>query len=307
MKTRKIILLSAIGVLALTHALQLALAGPTGAKTLSLKDGPDSVTIRKTGADAATAAVLLKKADAAWTVGERSYRADSAAVDSLVDSVANLKVLGSVSGGSNPGDEDRYGLADGTALAVTLSKGGKELRTVRVGKASPTGQQTYVTVDGKKEVLLVSGNLAENFGKSEGELRDRDIYSQASDSLLGLTVSGAGNFSLTRAGSPPVWSVAPGASGTAAAAELDQDKTAAWVSSLANLRASKFLDDATPLPVSPLASVSLDFGPKKATVSIYEKQADGEYLCASSETPSPFTLPGYIAEKYLKKLSDISN
>lgn len=324
MKTRKIILLSAIGALAVIYTLQLAHSGASGAKVLSLKEEADTVTVRSIGASTGaggdgSAAVLLQKSDTVWTVGSKAYKADSAVVDSLVESVAKLKVLGSVSGGGGLGDDDRYGLAEGSALEITLSKGGKTLRTVRVGKASPTGQQTYVTVDGKKEVLLVSGNLAENFGKTEGDLRNKDVYTFAADTLLGLTVSGPGTYSLIKSGTPGVWSLAPeakvaaGANGapgsageSAPALELDQEKTGAWVSSLANLRASTFLEDSTPLPASALASVSMDFGVKKVTVSIFEKRPDGEYTCASSESPSPFTVSGYVAEKYLKKLADLA-
>ncbi len=303
MKTRKILLLSTIAVLAVVYALQLALSGPTGAKTLALKESPDSVTVRKAGA-AGGSDVKLGKDGSGWTVGSKAYRADGSTVDSLVDSVANLKVLGTVSRGLSPADEDRYGLADGTALELSLSKGGKVLRTLRVGKASPTGQQSYVTVDGSKEVLLVSGNLAEGFGKAEGDLRDKNVYAFEADTLLGVAVSGSESWSLAKSGSPAAWTLAPGAT-PAPAGELDPEKAASWASSLANLRASKYLDDGSPLPPAPLATVSLDFGAKKASVSILEKRADGEYLCVSSESPSPFTLAAYTAEKYLKKLSDL--
>lgn len=299
MKTRKIILLSAIGLLAAAFVLQLALAGSGGAKTLSLKESPDGLTVRQTG----SAEVTLAKNGSLWTVGAKAYKADSSVVDSLADSVANLKVLGSVSGGLSAADEDRYGLGEGSALEVTLSHGGKTLRTLRVGKASPTGQQTYVTLDDKKEVLLVSGNLAENFGKTEGDLRDKNVYTLASDTLLGVAVSGQEAYSLAKSGSPAAWTLASG--GSSPASELDGDKTAAWISSLSSLRASKYLSDDTVLPPSALQTVSLDFGTQKATVSILEKRPDGEYLCVSSESPSPFTLTGYGAEKYLKKLSDL--
>jgi len=309
MTKRKIALLAAIGVLATTFALQLALSGPTGAKTLAVKEAPDGVTVRKADASGALASglpdVTLARDDSGWTVGTKGYAAEVSTVESMVDSVANLKVLGTVSRNLSAADEDRYGLADGSALEITLTKAGKTLRTLKVGKASPTAQQSYVTVDGKGEVYLVSGNLAEDFGKAEGDLRDKNVYALAADTLIGVAVSGSDSFSLAKTGNPATWSL-PATPGAASATELDADKTASWVSSLASLRASKYLSDDAARPASALATVTMDFGSKKVSVSVLEKRPDGEYTCTSSENPSPFTLSSYVAEKYLKKLADIA-
>lgn len=297
MTARKIVLLSSIAVLSAILALQILLGGPAAAKTLTLKESPDGIKIT---APSGTE-VLLSKRNDRWTVGTASYPADPGLISSLAESLSNLKVLGTVSAS---GAEERFGLDEASALSVELTAGGKTLRKLKVGKASPTGQQSYATVDGAKEVVLVSGNLGESLGKGEGDFRDKNVYAFGADTLIGVSVQGDESYSLVKAGDPAVWKAVTPSGG--ADTEMDAEKAGSWVSSLASLRAQSFLSDDLTVPATALAAVNLDFGSRKVRVEVLEKRGDSEYLMRCSESPSPFTVSSYTAEKYLKKLSELA-
>ena len=162
MKTRKIILLSAIGVLAAVYALQLIYQGKNKVRDDVLKRKADTIQVAyKNG----TGYTLRKDADT-WRL-DGGREADSYAAGRISDAVQTVKILGKVSAGT---DAQRFGFDDQTALTVTASENGSVIRTIRIGKAAGTAMQTYILLDDSQEVLLASGDLNGIFGKTEEEL-----------------------------------------------------------------------------------------------------------------------------------------
>lgn len=159
MKSRKLFLLAGIAVLLCAYIFQTIGAHRSPVKSYILKDMPDSVTIKSE----ANGTVLLTKEYDAWFVGEDKKPASEDDVRYLMTALQNIKTLGVVSRSNSEADLQRYGLDDMAKITVTASKGGKEVRTLVLGKAATNADQTYIRVDGGSETLIASGNLHHQF------------------------------------------------------------------------------------------------------------------------------------------------
>jgi len=298
MKTRKIILLSAIVLLCGVYVLQIALGGRDSVKILKLADKIDTIVIATgTGSSPLT----ISKDGDKWILGDKKYPADSSLVEGMAAALGEIKTLGTVSGS---GDYERYGLNEEARLTVTASKGGKVLRTVAVGKNASTAQQCYVLLDGGKSVQLVSGNFKETFGKDLATLRNRLVWSIPTEGITRVDVASSGTpaFALAKAGTPAAWVVASPDSAKNFA--LDADKASAWALLFATVTADSFAPDGTAVPEKPFETFTVTGAGKTVTFNLLAKEGDARYLCSSSESPYPFYLSAAIGEKFVKTYKD---
>jgi len=298
MKTRKIILLSAIVLLCGVYMLQIVFGGRDSVKILKLADKIDTIVI---AAGPNALPLTISKDDDKWILGDKKYPADSSLVEVMVTALAEIKTLGTVSGS---GDYARYGLDEGARLTVTASKGGKVLRTVVVGKNATTAQQCYVLLDGGKSVQLVSGNFKETFGKDLTTLRNRLIWSISADGITRVDVASSGTpfFALAKAGTPAAWVVATPDSAKNFA--LDANKASSWALLFASVTADSFAPEGTAIPAKPFETFTITGGGKTITFILLAKEGDARYLCSSSENPYPFYLSAAIGEKFVKSYRD---
>jgi len=285
MKARKITLLASIAILAAVAVAQAVLAGGNGVKTLALAAKPDSIEIAKAGG----APLLLVKSGDRWIAGEEKYPVAGATVDAMLAALESVRVLGDVSGSA---DYARYGLDDASRLTVTVSAGGKVIRTIVAGKNVATGQQSYALIDSGSSVRMVSGSLRDTFDKKLEDVRDRNVWTvpAAGISRVEVNPSETGTFAwaIAKAGDPPVWTLVPGSA--AAKENPDAALAADWAESLANLRADGFAPAGTAVPSSSLGGVRITAAGKTISLTIAAKEVDGRYLCVSSEIPYPFYL-----------------
>ncbi len=308
MKTRKKILLAAIGVLALAFALQTALGRRNAVQTLSLADDPDRIEIARAGGEVTT----LAKVGDRWLIGDEKLPADPQAVAEMITVLKEIKTLGSVSAS---GDWARYGLDDATAVIVKASRDGSAMRTVAAGKNSSTTQQSYVRIDGGKDVLLASSRFRDRFDRSAESLRDRTVWKVPSGGMTRIQsdfaaigdIDGSGKrrtaFAVAKAGTPATWQGAPLAGKNAS--PVDADKTASWAESLAELRADSFAPDGTAIPESPLGKIAILAAGKTVTLTVARKEGETKYLCSSSESPYPFYLQKATVIKFARGLEDL--
>jgi len=297
MRTRKIILLTLIGVLACALVLQTVLSRPAVVKTLKLTEKPDTIVVEKVDGSV----LKLAKDGGKWTVGDRAYPADQTEAGILADAIETVKVLDSV---SRSGDDARYDLAEDTKMTITAKKGNTVLRTLTVGKAAATGQQSYLKIDGAKETLLVSGDFRHLFGKSEGDLRDKDIFTFKAGDFSAIGVSGAQNYRLVKSGEAGEWSVA--APKEQIAIQLDKAKVEAWLSSIGTLKADSFADENIRKDGNPFSEFSFDLGNRTAILTVIQETKDGKFVCVSSESPYPFILSEYSVKRFEKPLAELA-
>lgn len=330
MKTRKMTLLALIAVLLCVYVVQLIQAGRSPIKEFVLKEDADELEF----ASAANGTVLLHKAADGWTIGEQAYIADSDLVGDIAKSAASVRTLGTVSHSSSEETAQRFGLDDGNVITVTVRKDGKTLRTLQIGKAATTGDQTYIRVDGKSDIFMASGTLRDTFGKAGEDLRDKHIYSFNTSDVTAVHVDGEkGAFTATKAfGSEgAVWSLAdtaavgadlasaePASDEDAADAEAekapaaDSGKIASWVTQVSSLDAQSFADDSVSFPEAVMGSIEISAGTNRATVTVAKiagESADGSadrYLCKASGCKYLFYISKANAERLLKNPQDFN-
>ena len=298
MSKRKIILLTACVLLLGIYIAQLASSLRSSVKNKTLGADPDKLTIEN-----ASAVIELAKSDDGWTVGERRYKADTNTVDALVNAVKNIRVLDTVAQAGSDAVDERYEIDKTNAIVVKAYKGNELVRTLTIGKTSSTGSQSYLTLDGKKDIYLVSGTLRDTFKKDVAALRSKSVYAVDTSDLTAVSESmGSTVLSIVKSGDPAAWAAAGGA------ASVDAEKAASWAASLTRLNADSWLDDDFVLPPVSESVTVITAGGKAITVSVY-KEGDGEeakYYGTCSETPYKFSLSRYSAGKYLKTAADIS-
>lgn len=157
-------------VLLLTFIVQLSLEAQRSPKILKLRQ-IDSLVIEKLDS-----IVELTKHGESWTINLKNknnevlvpeVEAIAHFAESLADLVREIKVLSVVSSGSQ---DARFGFDETSVLHVRAYAKGKIVRSIEVGNNSPLGNQSYVKLDGSKEVSLVGSDYRSRFSIGYDEL-----------------------------------------------------------------------------------------------------------------------------------------
>jgi hypothetical protein len=177
-----------------------------------------------------------------WRIAQPiSAPADAAAVDRLLDSLANLeksRTLDQVVPADVGLDKPR------AVVALTLS--GKPGETVvDVGAAVPTGGQTIVAIAGRPQAYVVGDSLMSDVNKKPGDWRDRQMFHGDRDAVerLAWTVGSGPRVVLARRGDR-FWLESP------IVDRADRDQVEKLLSDLVGLSAESFVD-APPRPSPP--------------------------------------------------------
>ena len=299
MKTRKIILLSACAFLLCVCIVQLIMATKNPVKTLTLAQDPDKITITQN-----TNEIVFTNNGNNWNIGNDGFIANQADIDNIIKTIKEIKVLDTVGKISNNLVEERYELNGEKAITVSAQKAGKDIITVKIGKKSSTGSQSYITVNNKNDVYLVSGNLPAVFSKSENDMRSKTIYSVSGDSITSVDLkSGAREWGVEKEQDGITWSL----TGAAPRIIIDNDYTDAWIQSVAFLTADSWLDDSVALPKNKDVSVNINTPTETITIDVYSsvEGTETKYICTSNKTSHKFKISKIAAEKYLKATEQI--
>ncbi len=302
MTKRKITLCSVAGVLLVIAIIQSIVLNKNPVKTVKLSAEPDSLIIKN-----ADKTVSLKSNGSAWTVGDGSFEVKKTEIDSILRLVKEIKILDSVGKTGNELLEERYKLSDGKSIVVSVKKGESVLRTIFIGKTTSTSSQTYVTLDGKKEIFLVSGNYRSVFEKDENSFRSEYVYELDETKVKWVSSTANGTTlkieNLAKVGEEEKWNFA----NSSPEKEIDNDKAINWVQSVATLKVNSWLSDDETLPAKKVASVQIGLEGETVFVEIYSKK-DGDsekYIGTSSRTVHKFELSEYNAKKFLKTFDDL--
>jgi len=232
-------------------------AGGTGAAGGSAAAGSATVVLERVPAAPAkpaaaklpaalTAAAPESAALGEWRlVRPLAARADAAAVDRLLDSLANLeksRTLDQVVPAEVGLDKPR------AVVALTLS--GKPGETVLdVGAAVPTGGQAIVAIAGRPQAYVVADTLLSEVTKKPGDWRDRQMFHGDRDAVerLAWPVGGGPRVVLARRGDR-FWLESP------IVDRADRDQVEKLLSDLVGLTAESFVES-PPSPPSPPHSV----------------------------------------------------
>lgn len=288
LKVRKIVLLALIPVLLCIYILQTVAGNQNTVRYLTLTEEADSLTITK--GDGSEIRVFQEGDQ--WFVGENKYPADEATADNLIADVSSIKILETVS--SSTGDKERYGLDQAAAVTVRLFKEDTLLRTVEVGKTSSTAQQTYITVDGGKDIYLSSGAITSDFAKTVDDIRSKNVYTLDVTQVTAATARTPenGEVSVYRNTEDNSWLGG------------DSTKVSTWISNISSLKVQSWAAEGTPIPEKEAGSVKLSAADKTIEVKVFTTDDETKYLATCTETPYTFYLSSYAALNYIKSATD---
>lgn len=162
---RKIILASAVVLLALIYIVQVIVGSRSSVKDFVIDKTFDTIEI----SSSENGNVSLKRYGDFWKVNDEE--ADSAKAKAISDSLISIKTLSVISKSSGEDAIERYGFTDSQKITVKVSDNGKEYLNLEIGKDAANGQQNYIRVNGKSEIYLASGALRQRCSVKADELK----------------------------------------------------------------------------------------------------------------------------------------
>ena len=304
MKTRKLVLIVADVVLLAVCLVQFILSARDTTKYFTFKDEPDSleiVTPQET--------ISLYKEGEDWFIGEKKYPASMSMVDSYISAIKNIRALDKVGSIANGNNVERYELTDSKKAIVTAKLGDKVLRTIEIGKTAVSSSQCYMTVDGGKDIYLVSGGVNDTFDTSVAAARTTIVLNLNSDEITGVAITDAEDktWSLSRMGDGDdvVWNVSGGE------IELDEGKANVWLTSFASLSTRDWYAEDAVLEGTRAVSARITYNLKDIKLDFFALPKNNEkdlqqYYGTCSETPYRFKVDEKTVKQYLKPLEELA-
>ena len=304
MKTRKLVLIVADVVLLAVCLVQFILSARDTTKYFTFKDEPDSleiVTPQET--------ISLYKEGEDWFIGEKKYPASMSMVDSYISAIKNIRALDKVGSIANGNNVERYELTDSKKTIVTAKLGDKVLRTIEIGKTAVSSSQCYMTVDGGKDIYLVSGGVNDTFDTSVAAARTTIVLNLNSDEITGVAITDAEDktWSLSRMGDGDdvVWNVSGGE------IELDEGKANVWLTSFASLSTRNWYAEDAVLEGTRAVSARITYNLKDIKLEFFALPKNNEkdlqqYYGTCSETPYRFKVDEKTVKQYLKPLEELA-
>ena len=307
MKTRKLVLIIADLVLLAVCIIQFALSARDTTKYFSFKEEPDSIEILTPGET-----ISLTKEGDDWVIGAKKYPASLSMVDSYIAAIKNVRALDKVGNLSSANDAEKYELTDGKKTIVTAKLGDKVLRTLEIGKTAVSSSQCYATVDGGKDIYLVSGGINDTFDTSVAAARTTIVLNLEPTEITTVAITDYASdktWSVSRmgSGSDIAWNV----SGAEEGYELDSGKAANWLNSCASLSTRDWYAEDAVLEGTKVLTAKITHAYKDITLEFYAIPKPNEkdiqqYYGTCSNTPYRFKVDENSVKKYLKTLEELS-
>lgn len=258
--------------------------------------------------------LTLTRQDDQWRLTPGDYPADTAQVERMLKSVAELTVTALV---SETQSYARYDLDADRKIEVRAFKGDKNVRQFAIGKAAGTFRHTHVLVGEDKNVYHAAGSFRWEFDKPVDDLRDKTVlnFDRAAITTIALEADGKPLVVKKQAAAseedteakpsedpPPVEEqTAPPAARwvTAEGETVDPAAVEQFLSALAPLKCNAFLDaDQKAGLADPQYRLQLG-GTETKTLEVYTPLSDTEtdFVGTSSDSPYPFKLTEFDVEK----------
>ena len=305
MKTRKIVLIAVDAFLLIVGIIQIIVSTRSTVKTFTFSETPDQIVIEKSDGN-----LTIVNEDGKWFINSEKYEATDSSIDSMIDYTQDIKALDRVASLSNAASIAKYEFDEINAITVTMSKGGKELRTFTLGKDASTGIQCYAAVNGSKDIYLIDGDYRNVFDKTVDQIRSKTVYSVDAVNISSVSVTPAGEetWAVSRTGDAEnlVWNVS-GSNIT-----LDASKAAEWLNSFNALTTTKWHGKTDDIGGEPLTNIQIGTTKGFITIDIYTVPADPEdedatdlYYAKCNKSPYWFEIPSYNMSKFQKTPEDL--
>lgn len=312
MNRQKIILLGTIFVLTVTYVFQLIFSANGKVKEITSKQSPDFISIEnKSGT------IELFNRDDEWFT-KNNLPVKSEAAEKISGAVSNIKIIDVVSKTNSETELSKYGLS--SPITVSAFAGGTQVQQISIGKTSTTGYQTYIKINGKKEIFLASGNLNSYFEVSQNDLLDTTLYSVTPDEMYEIRLSKARKgepertvFSAEKSGEIAnfEWAVTETDGRIFAPEQFDAQKFHSWLDSISELNADEWVEDFSSLDELENSGfeetrVVFKAAEKEITVSFFENSTVPQktVFCTCSENNFPCVISEETFAKFNVTLSD---
>lgn len=118
--------------------------------------------------------IVLEKKDGSWRIMPSGFVADSAKVNTMLESMENLKLTVLASESKS---YFRYDLEPGKVIRIKAWAGDVLKRDIQIGKPAPTFQHTFVRIGDAPQVYHAQQNIRNPFDQTTGKLRDKTVLS----------------------------------------------------------------------------------------------------------------------------------
>lgn len=300
MKLRKKLLLAGCGILFVIALFQCVASSNNSIKTLKLEKDFNTIEIQNlTGK-----IVINKQTDGKWTVLEKQYDVNEAEFDSILEALQNIQLLEKVATANSDLAKEKYDLAEGKVITVLVKNGEEVVRTVKVGKASSTNFQTYITVDNSNDVYLVNRNMNSLFSTTTEDLRSKIIKEFKAEDIASIQITKADSdwtLSKVKDGETFVWQL----TGVPGSIDVDSEKADAWIKSFETFVASSWIaDNKLPQGTKEL-TCTVKTNAETVTFDVYSNppEIEGEnpqYFGSCSACEYVFNLPSYTFSRFSK-------
>ena len=304
MKTRKLVLIVADVILLAVCIVQFLVSARDTTKYFTFKDEPDSLEIVTPQEK-----ISLYKEGDDWFIGEKKYPASLSMVDSYISAIKNIRALDKVGSTASGNNVERYELTDSKKTVVTAKLGDKVLRTIEIGKTAVSSSQCYMTVDGGKDIYLVSGGVNDTFDTSVAAARTTIVLNLNSDEISGVTITDADDktWSVSRMGNGDdvVWNVSGGE------IDLDEGLANVWLTSFASLSTRDWYAEDAVLEGTRSVTARITYNFKDIKLEFFALPKNNpndlqQYYGTCSETPYRFKVDDKTVKQYLKPLEELA-
>ncbi|MBN1271461.1 MAG: DUF4340 domain-containing protein [Candidatus Aminicenantes bacterium] len=282
--------------------------------------------------------IVLAAREDGWKLLPKEYPVEKTKVDDMLEVITGLTLTELA---SEKEDYTRYELDEDKKISVKTYKGDKLIRSFDVGKTSSTYSHTYVRLDKNKRVFHARNSFRSTFDQELEDLRDKHVMTFDKNEISKILLTGGeleeelflekkavpvepppGETEPLKEEEKPeeekTEAEKPAEEKPAAPSEEDAwllaDGTQAkkteinsLLTHVSDLSCDSFIEDKTKEDFStPLFTLVLT-GNKEYTLKIFDKGEDenAKYPALSSESPYPFWLTKYSAERVMKKKDDL--
>jgi hypothetical protein len=181
--------------------------------------------------------VLKRTTDDKWDIVKPiTAESEHIAVNSLANQIADLQITGTAE--EHPAELAPFGLAVPAVTVTVITKDGKTLPSILVGKQTPIGNSVFLKTSDKPAVLLAASSFGAEVNKHVDDLRTRQVFSIKPEDTRKIVI--------TRSGAPTVelvrehdhWQIVEPRNYPA-----DSDAVNTYLRGLTNARVSQFIED----------------------------------------------------------------
>jgi hypothetical protein len=298
-----VVVLAGLGAYMYFVTSKLPEGGDSAKKAEKVFAGLDATKIEEIKlTSAAGDATTLKKDATGWqVVAPITARADNAETTSVTSALAAAEITRVID--ENPSSLNEYGLSNPRIEVDFKASGDKDYRKLLIGEKTPTGAGLYAKRNDEKKVFSIPAFQETSLNRTTFDLREKELLKFDRDKVDGLDISAGKTLTIAKESggwkiTKPVQTTADFGSVEGLVGRLQSAQMKSWVAdeaSAADLK--KYGLD------KPEATVNLNLGSARATLTIGGKAADNTVYARDASKPAVFTVESSLLDE-LKKGAD---